>query len=459
MDDGYSLTSMIVSLLTKIHSSRSSLRLALVSQRKKFRSTDNAFWGQVYSNIMEIEKNYITISFIERFFIQKNFRSIKSYLDLVTYWHFWKIKGSERISLESKKFFFTSNKQKRLFQSYIDSITKYSLSSLLEEIQEPHEKWSLKFSLPVLLYSLLSPYYSHKELFLLGKWFNTPSVKYFWINNQDLNYQQIVENIKKKISVIEVQSVPKSFIISDKQPIQQLSEFKTGNIIIQDLGATIVAQLIPKISGIIIDLCASPGNKTIQIFDKYVESDTCTIYAGDLPGTRFNSLSKRLPSLINADFKHIIENGIESLKLTKNSKNLIISPWDGTKLHFQKDFADLIFIDAPCTGTGTMGSKPDVRSQLTEEFLHKHTTIQQNLLEEAHRILKPGGYLFYSTCSLLNEENEQQISNFIDNHKNYSIIPLKHNLNYPKLPLEGSLKLFPPLSKTDGFFAILLQKQ
>ena len=254
MSENYTSTSMIITILRKIHARQGSLRLALVSQRKKFHPTDNAYWDQVYSTIVEIEKKYITINFIQRFFLQKNFRSIKSYLDLVTYWYFWEIKSSESIHQESKKFFFASNKEKRLFWFYFDTILKYSLQSIIDNISDPAEKWSINFSLPVLLYSHLSGIYSHKELVLLGKWFNTPSLTYIWINNQEIEYQSIVDRIKKKISLLEVQSVHKSFIVSGSRPIQQLEEYKSGNILIQDLGATIMAQLIPKIEGTINDL-------------------------------------------------------------------------------------------------------------------------------------------------------------------------------------------------------------
>ena len=63
---------MIIKLLQKIHSKNSSLRIALASQRKKYRPADSAFWGQVFSDVMEIEKNYITINYIEHFFLKKN---------------------------------------------------------------------------------------------------------------------------------------------------------------------------------------------------------------------------------------------------------------------------------------------------------------------------------------------------------------------------------------------------
>lgn len=449
---------MIIRLLQKIHSKNSSLRIALASQRKKYRPDDSAFWGQVFSNIYEIEKNYITINYIEHFLLQKNLSSVKDYLDLITYWHYWNKKSSERITFESKKFFFASNKEKRLVSTYLDLITQNSIPEILESVSDPAEKWSIKFSLPILLYNSLSQDFSFKDLNLLGNWFNTPSPKYIWINNQDEEYSSFITQLKTKISLLEINAVKKSFIVQSKQPIQSLDEFKKGKILIQDLGATIVSQLVPKVTGTIIDLCASPGNKTVQLFDTYAPQDMCTIFAGDVPGSRYRTLLQRIPHLIEAKPSEITSSHSDELEIEKQHKKLIIKPWDGTQLSFEDEFADLIFIDAPCTGSGTMGSKPDSRGQLDEQFLHKHVEVQKKLLKEADRVLKKQGYLFYSTCSLLTEENEDQINSFLEQYPNYTIISLQHHLNSPKLLISGSIKLFPPLSNTDGFFAILLQK-
>ena len=449
---------MIIKLLGKIHLKNSSLRIALASQRRKYHPSDNSFWGQVYANIMEIEKYYITINYIEKFIIKKNFSSIKAYIDLITYWHFYNKKSSERIILESSKLFFSSNKEKRLFSSYVQSIRNLKLSSILEQISEPSVKWSLKFSLPLLIYDSLISDCTIKELNLLGNWFNTPTPKYIWINNQNYNFSSFLVNLRKKISLLEIPSVNKSFIVTGGQPVQKIDEFKKHQLLIQDLGATIISQLVPKVNGTIVDLCAAPGNKTIQLFDKYSFEDNCTLYAGDIPGSRFSTLLKRVPKLLDLNYYQIANLKENTFEFVNKNKKLFLKSWDGSDLPFEDFFADLVFIDAPCTGSGTLGSKPDVRQQIDEKFLLKHVEIQKKLLTESNRILKRNGFIFYTTCSLLKEENESQILNFIHEFTNYEIIPLKHNLNSTKLILEGSIKLFPPLSKTEGFFAVLLQK-
>ena len=459
MSTDYTVTSMVIKLLKKIHSKNSSLGIALASQRKKYRPSDIAFWGQVFGTVMEIEKYYLTISFMEKYILQKNFSSIKSYIDLITYCNFCHKKSSERILLEVSKFFFSSNKEKRLCSSYLESITHHSLNSILDNISDPIQKWSFKYSLPDILFISLSSDFSTKELNLLGNWFNTPAPRYIWINNRNDDISSVVDSIKSKVTLFEIPAVKKSFIVNGHQTIQKTSEFKNNQLIIQDLGATIISQLVPKINGTIIDLCAAPGNKTIQLFDKYSSEDNCLFFAGDLPGSRFSTFLTRVKSLLDLSLFRIDKNDQNSLQIHQGSKRLSISSWDGTKLPFNEKTVDLVFIDAPCTGSGTLGSKPDVRLQINDNFISKHVDIQKKLLLESNRILKIGGFIYYTTCSLLKEEYDFLIFAFLENFPNYEVIPLHHNLNFPKLIIGGSIKLFPPFSKTDGFFAILLQKK
>ena len=84
--------------------------------------------------------------------------------------------------------------------------------------------------------------------------------------------------------------------------------------------------------------------------------------------------------------------------------------------------------------------------------------MQEKILQESHRILKPEGFLFYVTCSLIEEENESQISTFIKKYKNYNLIQLDHVLADNSKLLPEAIRLFPPKTNSEGFFACLLRK-
>ncbi|MDE2459387.1 MAG: RsmB/NOP family class I SAM-dependent RNA methyltransferase, partial [Rhodospirillales bacterium] len=115
--------------------------------------------------------------------------------------------------------------------------------------------------------------------------------------------------------------------------------------------------------------------------------------------------------------------------------------------------ADLVLIDAPCTGTGTWRRNPDARLRLTEQDLAELTIKQAEILDRAQKLVKPGGKLVYATCSVLQDENEAQTEAFMARHPEFTPLPLEA----PEA-LRGSpnLRLFPAQHGTDGFFAAVM---
>ncbi|HIP65778.1 MAG TPA: Fmu (Sun) domain-containing protein, partial [Pyrodictium sp.] len=119
--------------------------------------------------------------------------------------------------------------------------------------------------------------------------------------------------------------------------------------------------------------------------------------------------------------------------------------------------AHKVLIDPPCTSTGALAKHPDARWRLTEEKLKEIIDLQRALLEEAHKLLRVGGRLLYTTCSILIEENEDNIKWFLKRHPCYQIIPLKGP--YEESPwLPGTMRAWPHKHNTTGFYYALLEK-
>jgi len=121
---------------------------------------------------------------------------------------------------------------------------------------------------------------------------------------------------------------------------------------------------------------------------------------------------------------------------------------------------DRVLVDAPCTGTGTWRRNPDARMRLTEADLVDLLPKQTDILDAAQTLVRKGGRLVYATCSLLEEENEAQVSGFLARHSDFAPVPLARawTLDSPPPGPGPFLSLTPARHGTDGFFAAVLER-
>jgi 16S rRNA (cytosine967-C5)-methyltransferase len=131
---------------------------------------------------------------------------------------------------------------------------------------------------------------------------------------------------------------------------------------------------------------------------------------------------------------------------------------------------DRVFVDAPCTGTGTWRRNPDAKWRLKPTDLEELTALQASILDSASRLAKPGGRVIYVTCSLLREEDEAQIERFLAAHPQFRLVPLDEAwrdalgddaaASASPPPVEGDmLRLTPARHGTDGFFAAVMERR
>jgi 16S rRNA (cytosine967-C5)-methyltransferase len=136
-----------------------------------------------------------------------------------------------------------------------------------------------------------------------------------------------------------------------------------------------------------------------------------------------------------------------------NVNNVFCQSISGKWIKRHRESADIVLVDAPCSGVGTWRRNPDMRAKFTISDLEELLNVQAEILESAFQLVKKSGKLVYATCSVLMEENEDQIAKFLANHPEF--IHQRVNLsNYSG----NYLKLTPLQHKTDGFFAAVLRK-
>ena len=181
----------------------------------------------------------------------------------------------------------------------------------------------------------------------------------------------------------------------------------------------------------VVDLCAGAGGKTLAL--AAMMEDRGRIVACDVNRSRLS----RLPPRAERAGARIVDT------------RLLDPGREGDMLADLKATADLVLIDAPCSGTGTWRRNPEARWRLTPAALDQLTTLQAHLLEIGARLVRPGGRLVYVVCSLLREEGADPIEAFLKRHEGWSI-------DRPRLAAGRScgagILLTPAHDGTDGFF-------
>tara|TARA_A100001015_G_scaffold284742_1_gene351550 strand:+ start:21 stop:632 length:612 start_codon:yes stop_codon:yes gene_type:complete len=152
----------------------------------------------------------------------------------------------------------------------------------------------------------------------------------------------------------------------------------------------------PFFKGKVLDVCAAPGGKSLMIA----------------------ALDKVDYLYLNDVSRHRIKRIQENIQRTSISPSAILQS-NGAKLPFDKHYFDTVLIDVPCSSTGTIQKNPDIKWTASEKTLLKTLELQRQLLGEGARILKPGGTLIYSTCSLEEEENQNQVESFLARHAGF----------------------------------------
>ncbi|MDQ0455350.1 RsmB/NOP family class I SAM-dependent RNA methyltransferase [Rhizobium paknamense] len=219
--------------------------------------------------------------------------------------------------------------------------------------------------------------------------------------------------------------------------------FQKGWFEVQDEGSQLVADLVEAGEGEqVLDFCAGGGGKTLAM--AAAMNNKGQVHAFDADRKRLAPIIERLKRA-----------GTHNVQVHDRPEAL-------QKLEGRMD---KVLVDAPCTGTGTWRRRPDTKWRLTPRNLQERIDQQAEALADAARHVRPGGELIYVTCSILPEENQNQIAAFVARHPEFSAVPLmprwQARFGTAHKPVEsetGGLTLSPGLTGTDGFFCARLQR-
>ncbi|MDR1334752.1 MAG: RsmB/NOP family class I SAM-dependent RNA methyltransferase [Holosporaceae bacterium] len=242
------------------------------------------------------------------------------------------------------------------------------------------------------------------------------------------------------IETEEMRYAPHGLRVLNGRISRNLDVISKGFAAIQDEGSQLVAEMCQaKPTDTVVDFCAGAGGKTLAL--AAAMRNRGRIFALDKYPERLENAKIRLQKAnVNNVFCH---------ELT--------SKW--IKRH--SECADLVLVDAPCSGSGTWRRNPDMRAKFSNTDLEELLAVQSKILESAGKLVKKGGRLLYATCSILMEENDDQMNNFLKNFPEFEAMDLEI---HPKLaavqPQHGhSLRLSPAVHGTDGFFVACVRKK
>ncbi len=207
----------------------------------------------------------------------------------------------------------------------------------------------------------------------------------------------------------------------------ELGAFKQGLFHLQDPASTLVTRYACVPSGATVaDLCSAPGGKALEL-----ARTAGLVLAGDASRNRLTRVRDNVARL--------------------DAPNIL--PYVGDALHPPLAEVDAVLVDAPCTGTGTFRRHPDARWRLKASDLAVLPSLQRNILRAAAGIVRPGGLLVYSTCSLELEENDEQVTTFLSEHPDWTLDAPPSGVVPDTVLDEGLLRVLPQQHGTDGAFA------
>ncbi len=236
-------------------------------------------------------------------------------------------------------------------------------------------------------------------------------------------------------------------VLKETYNLGSLHEYLQGYFYLQNVASMLPAIILdPILDETVIDMCAAPGGKATHMAQIMNNKGSLILIERN---------SKRIPALeINLRRMGVLN----SIVLNLDAINL-------QKLNIK---ADKILLDAPCTGEGLIRQDKSRKKSKTQKDIEKLAGVQKKLLNSGLKVLKPGGTLLYSTCSIAPEENEFVINDVLQDRLEYSIIPLNNRYGVSGLTrvlgkalrkdLKLSQRLYPHIHNTIGFFICLIKK-
>lgn len=333
----------------------------------------------------------------------------------------------------------------------LEGLTGVTNAVLRSMVREPERvKWpkpedgakylSIMFSVPLWLAERLVEAYGEQEALKICSYRSEAHYTVIRPNLSRMDDAAFEKLLEKKVWEKEPGLIPHAYRVRMASEIARDADYLCGNFSIQGESSMLSAQVLDVKPGMqVLDCCAAPGGKTAYMAE--CMNGTGRVYAWDLHEHRV--------TLIRAMAKRLrLDNVRPVVRDATQLKEELISSMDA------------VMLDAPCSGLGVMDNKPDIKYRANLESVRELCGIQEKLLDTCCRYVKRGGYMVYSTCSMLPEENVMQIQAFLGRHPEFVLAPLPHTVpeKFRAQYGENGLQLLPHRDEIEGFFIVKLRR-
>lgn len=263
------------------------------------------------------------------------------------------------------------------------------------------------------------------------------------VNLKKISREDAMAELQKEGYQVEKSSISPFGIVALNGVPADTRLFKEGLLAVQDESSMLVAPALNvEKNHKVLDACAAPGGKTMHIASNYLEEDQGgKVIALDIHQHKIK--------LINENAKRQqVEDVVEAKEL------------DARKVldQYEENTFDRVLIDAPCSGLGLMRRRPEIRYNKTKKDILSLQKLQGEIIQAASKVLKPGGELIYSTCTITALENQEVVNQFLENNDNYTQDTVDLPSDQLQHDSEGSITIYPHQYDTDGFFIARLTK-
>ena len=323
------------------------------------------------------------------------------------------------------------------FSGYVNAV----LRSVLRSREAGKLEAERRMELPAWLFDMLRHDYGEEKASQLESLFAEEKPLCIRLDAEDEKKASVLASLRERMNVLSGSLCPDAYYLGEAGSIRDWPEFVSGAVSVQDESSMAAAWALIWSLGKtekdrrILDMCAAPGSKSCMIAKRI----RGTVVSRDIHPSRVR----------------LIEENSRRLRLS----NLIAQTADALALREEdKEAFDAVLLDAPCSGIGTIRSKPDIVLRRTKDDVDDLSGLQRRMMENAAFMLKKGGVLIYSTCTLLRQENDEQVRWFLRQHPEFEELDLSPHFPGKTMPDIKHMTLWPQKNGYDGFFVAAFKK-